>query len=124
MRLAGIGVDLVDLKRIRRFLQDHSPKKLRRILTEKEYQVLKRGHFSTALFARFFCAKEAYFKTLGASWLGMEGMASLETNLKSADRFSIQALEGPLALNRAHAAEGCFFKTGNLLGAQVLRWED
>ena len=61
MSIYGIGVDQVDLKRVKRLLNKSEDKFLKRCFTEQEIKYAKR------LSARF-AAKEAIMKSLGKGW--------------------------------------------------------
>ena len=120
MKIAGVGIDLVNLPRIRKFLKTHARSRLSRLLSPSERQEFRKI-ISSKLFAKIFTAKEAYFKTLGESWMGLEGFASMEVCFLPGDRFKIQLVDGPLRKKGARQAEGCYFGFGNFLGAQVIR---
>ena len=64
----GIGIDLVDVRRMERVLRRWGDRFVKRVFTETEAQIcLQRGH-PTSSFALRFAAKEAFSKALG---LGM-----------------------------------------------------
>lgn len=73
--ICGIGVDTVELERIRRLLDRH--RDLSRIYGEREWALLllKRNLGS---YAAHFCAKEAFAKALGT---GVRGFALNEVEL-------------------------------------------
>ena len=113
-KISGVGIDLVDLKRIREFLRIHAAAKTRRLLSPLEQKYFQSRKRSPLVFAKFFTAKEAFFKTLGKAWLGLEGFAEMEVQFLSADRFKIRHLQGA-------QAEGSFFSFSHYVGAQVIR---
>lgn len=115
-QLSGVGIDLVDLVRIRKFLKTHSALKIKRLLSAAEQKYFKSKRKSPLIFAQYFSAKEAFFKSLGKAWLGLEGFAAMEVQFLSAGRFKIRLLEKDVE------AEGCFFSFGHHVGAQVIRY--
>jgi phosphopantetheine--protein transferase-like protein len=119
--VAGVGLDLVSIPRIRKFLKAHSAARVRRLLSPAEQKKYKK--ISPLIFAKLFTAKEAFFKSLGASWFGLQGFASMEVSLLSQDRFQIRIVEGPLACHASEKAEGSFFEFKDHVGAQVIRPE-
>ncbi|MGX6962694.1 holo-ACP synthase [Vagococcus xieshaowenii] len=66
MAIYGIGVDVVDMPRIRQIVEEN-PKFIQRILTDKEYeQFLSRGlKRQVEYFAGRFACKEAFSKAWG-----------------------------------------------------------
>lgn len=117
--LAGVGLDLVSVPRIRKFLKAHSDARVRRLLSPAEQKRYKK--ISPLVFAKLFTAKEAFFKSLGASWFGLQGFASMEVSFLSQDRFQIRIVDGPLARHAPEKAAGSFFEFKDHVGAQVIR---
>jgi len=72
MSIAGHGIDLVEVARIRRIFEEHGQHFLDRVFTAAEQQYcsakLKKRYFEH-LAARF-AAKEAVLKALGTGWTG------------------------------------------------------
>jgi len=67
MPIIGIGIDLVDVKRI----EDAVKKRkhfLERIYTQEEIKVNPRGEFRFQELAGRFAAKEAFFKAIKSGW--------------------------------------------------------
>lgn len=122
MKIYGVGVDLVNVARVRRFLDRHSSKKISRLLSPAEKKRYQKRKLSAPAFAKLFAAKEAFFKTLGMPWMGLEGFSCMEVKPASGGTFSVKAVSGPFAEKTPRSAQGCFFRAGNLLGAQVIRW--
>lgn len=83
MTLIGIGVDIVSLPRVARFLKDHSDR-LDRIFTVRERKLLAGRRSRVEPVARLLSAKEAIFKALGGSWMGIEGFRMIDVNLEEA----------------------------------------
>jgi len=61
----GIGVDVVEISRIRRALKRRGERFIRRIFTEEEASYCMRKSDPAPSFAVRFAAKEAFFKALG-----------------------------------------------------------
>ncbi len=123
MKVLGVGVDLVSITRIQKFLSQHPPARVARLLSETEKKRYRRKKLSAHTLAKIFASKEAFFKTLDEPWMGLEGFSSMETEFLSGGRFLIKTVSGALAKNGPREAEGTFFKAGKLLGAQVVRWQ-
>ena len=122
IKLAGIGIDLVNLLRIRKFVRQHSSNNLRRLLSVSEQRRFGKKKISPQTFAKIFTAKEAFFKTLNRPWMGLQGFHAMSVVFKKADTFEI-SMNAALNSKRPLRADGCFFCTGNLWGAQVVRWK-
>ena len=120
MKIAGVGIDLVNLPRIHKFLKTHSRARLSRLLAPSEQRKFRKKISSTD-FAKIFTAKEAYFKTLGESWLGLEGFASMEVRVLPGERFAVRLVDGRLKKKGVRQAAGCYFSFGKFLGAQIIR---
>ena len=109
-KLRGVGIDLVSLPRARRFVKDHGARAAR--LAGKKSPTL-----SAVEFARIFAAKEAYFKALGLSWMGLEGFESIKVKSSPRDHFQVQS-----TLFKGPEASGTFFSGREWAGAQVIIW--
>lgn len=116
MKIAGIGIDLINLSRAERFLKTHSASRVKRLFSAEEQK--SRAKLTPLRFAKIFSAKEAFFKTLNESWMGLEGFSALSVSLLSAGRFRVRVTGKSF---KYCEADGSFFKEGNLLGAQVIR---
>ena len=68
MSIHGIGVDQVDLKRIRKLLKKSEAKFLKRCFTEQEIKYARRFSDSSKRLGARFAAKEAVMKSLGKGW--------------------------------------------------------
>ncbi len=65
MRISGIGVDIVNVKRFSILLDTYSDRFLKRIFTENEISELKDRALRHESVAGLFAAKEAVIKALG-----------------------------------------------------------
>jgi holo-[acyl-carrier protein] synthase len=66
--IAGIGIDLVEIERLRKVLQRQGPRLLDRVFTEQEQQYCSAHRDPVPSYAARFAAKEALFKALGTGW--------------------------------------------------------
>ncbi len=119
-RLQGIGIDLVSLDRIRRFIKDHGKQAARRLLSRTEFVQWSQSRNAALGLAKWFAAKEAFFKAVNGTWLGVEGFRSIEIRWQSANRFQgkIRTAKGLI-----HQADGSVFASPEWVGAQVLDWK-
>src|SRR5438874_124528 len=85
MRLRGIGIDLVSVPRMRRFLKEHGKKAVRLLDPAQSSRKVSAAHL-----ARIFAAKEAFFKALGRSWMGMEGFKDIQVQGSPQGAFRVQ----------------------------------
>ena len=66
--IVGVGVDIVDIGRIRRVLERQADRFIRRVFTAGEREYCRAHRDSAPYFAARFAAKEALFKALGTGW--------------------------------------------------------
>jgi len=66
--IVGIGVDIVDIVRMRRALERQGERLVRRIFTVAEQDYCRMHRDPTPYYAARFAAKEALFKALGTGW--------------------------------------------------------
>jgi phosphopantetheine--protein transferase-like protein len=119
--LVGLGIDLVSNVRIRKFLREHCRKAIYHLLTTSEQEEFRRKRFPPIFFSKLFAAKEAFFKSRGMSWMGMDGFSKVEIECLPRGRFrakTISPKESPM-----ETGEGCFFGNGRYTGAQVMIWQ-
>jgi holo-[acyl-carrier protein] synthase len=64
----GIGVDMVDIRRVARGLERYGPRFARRILSESEYRLYHGNPRQASFLAKRFAAKEALVKALGTGF--------------------------------------------------------
>lgn len=78
MNLLGIGIDVVEVSRIRSSMDEFGEKFLQRVFTEKEREYCQKQKVPELHFAARFAAKEAISKAFGTGigkdvgWLDME----------------------------------------------------
>lgn len=76
--IIGIGIDLVEVERVRAMLERHPVRARARLFTASEVDHCRQGRDPAESFAARFAAKEALFKALGtglsegASWRDVE----------------------------------------------------
>ena len=121
LELKGVGIDLVSLSRIRKFLNRHPSKISRRLLTKSERKKISSKRLSPVVLARLLAAKEAFFKAVGRSWMGLEGFGAIEIKGFAHGRFQV---ESKFPDGRFRKAEGAFFGTQKFVGAQVTLWSE
>jgi holo-[acyl-carrier protein] synthase len=63
--IKGIGIDIIDIKRIKRLIDEYGERFFQRILTEKEIEYCKTFSKPELHFAGRFASKEAYSKSIG-----------------------------------------------------------
>lgn len=66
--IIGIGIDLVEVSRIRELVERRGDPALRKLFTEGELARCRAGGRPAESFAARFAAKEAFFKALGTGW--------------------------------------------------------
>ena len=63
--IKGVGIDIIDVKRIKKIIDKYSDKFFNRILTENEIKYCKSFSKPDLHFAGRFASKEAYSKSIG-----------------------------------------------------------
>ena len=114
----GVGIDLINLSRIKRFIKENSASDLRRLLTPRESLSYGSRKLSVMQLAKMLAAKEAFFKACGCSWMGLEGFSSIEVKCLPQSRFRVKSTNSKFYAGAEGA--GCFFRSENLIGAQVI----
>jgi holo-[acyl-carrier protein] synthase len=79
--IVGIGVDIIEVDRIRRIVSRQGQRFLRRVFTEKEIQYSRRYAHPDQRFATRFAAKEAVLKALGMGW--QKGTSFLDVEIRT-----------------------------------------
>lgn len=64
--ISGIGIDIIEIERIKKAL--NKPSFINRCFTEKEIQYFKKRKYNVQTIAGYFCAKEAISKSLGTGF--------------------------------------------------------
>jgi len=63
--IKGVGVDIIEVKRIKKIMEEHGDRFFQRILTDTEITYCKTYSKPELHFAGRFAAKEAYSKSIG-----------------------------------------------------------
>ena len=63
--IKGVGIDIIDIKRIKKIIERYGDRFYTRILTEKEIEYCKSFSKPDLHFAGRFASKEAYSKSIG-----------------------------------------------------------
>ncbi len=94
--IAGIGVDIVDIGRIRRILENQGDRFVQKVFTPLEQEYCSKHRDPAPHYAARFAAKEAVFKAIGTGWA--EGISWLDAEVRRQDRGApILALAGETA---------------------------
>ncbi len=113
--LIGIGIDLLSLARARGLLKRHGPSFFIRILSSVEKR--RKPVCSAFQLARYFTAKEAFFKSSGLPWTDLKGFAGMWIEKIHGERFEMSCENFQLK------GYGKFFKLGGILAAKVETWK-
>lgn len=82
--ILGIGIDIIEVKRVGEAVERYGERFLRRIFTEAERAYCSGKKNAAIHYAGRFAAKEAAFKAMGRGWGGNIGWKEVEvTNLDS-----------------------------------------
>jgi len=79
--IIGIGVDIVDLHRIRDMVNRHGKRFLGKTFTDEEIAYCHSRRKPAQHFAARFAAKEAAFKALGSGWREGMGWKEIEVQI-------------------------------------------
>jgi holo-[acyl-carrier protein] synthase len=66
--IVGIGVDVVEIPRLRKTFERHGDRFVRRVFTQAEQEYCRAHADAIPHYAARFAAKEALFKALGTGW--------------------------------------------------------
>jgi phosphopantetheinyl transferase (holo-ACP synthase) len=113
--LVGIGIDLLALDRARDLLKRHGNSFLNRILSPVE--IKRKPAYSALQLAKYFTAKEAFFKSSDLNWTDLRGFSGMWISRMRGNQFEMECSDPSL-----HGS-GTFFKRGNLWGAKVIAWK-
>jgi len=115
--IIGTGIDIAEIARFERFVQENNLPLLNRLFTPREYAYCSARRLSAQHFALRFAAKESFLKALGTglrdgiNWLDIEvvhddlGKPLLELSGKAAEFFASKG-GGKCHLSLSHDA-GC-----------------
>ena len=78
--IVGIGVDIVDIPRMRRALERQGERFVRRVFTAAEREYCRSHRDPAPYFAARFAAKEALFKAIGTGWA--QGVTWLDAEVR------------------------------------------
>ncbi len=78
--IVGIGVDIVNIARMRRALERQGDRLMHRLFTAAEQDYCRRHRDPAPYFAARFAAKEALFKALGTGWA--QGVTWLDAEVR------------------------------------------
>lgn len=82
--ISGIGIDVIEVKRVKEALERFGDRMLNRLFTKPEIEYCSAKKNSALHFAGRFAAKEAAFKAMGKGWGGEISWKEVEiTNLPS-----------------------------------------
>lgn len=81
--IIGVGVDIVDIGRLRRAMERQGERFIRRVYTEGEQEYCRAHRDPVPYFAARFAAKEALFKALGTGW--SQGITWRDADVQRAD---------------------------------------
>lgn len=85
MALAGVGVDIVEIDRLRRAMEDN-PNFIRRMFTDEERAYCENSGRTAAHYAARFAAREAVLKALGTGFSQGVGMQDVSVAHSSTGR--------------------------------------
>jgi holo-[acyl-carrier protein] synthase len=75
--ISGIGIDLVNITRIERLLQNWGDRFKKRVFSQEEITYSQRYKRSSERFAANFAVKEAFFKAMGKGFKGNVRMVDI-----------------------------------------------
>lgn len=115
-RAVGIGIDLLALDRARDLMKRHGKTFFTRILSPYE---IKQDPACTALqLAKYFTAKEAFFKSSGLPWTDLKGFTGMWITRMRGKYFEMGCIDSQIT------GRGEFFQKGGNWGAKVQVWKD
>lgn len=99
--ILGIGVDIVEVERIRRAVERHGGAFVRRVFTPDEAAYCRRSPHPEQRFSTRFAAKEAALKALGTGW--SQGLQFVEVEVLNNDLGAPSIVLHGKALERAES---------------------
>ena len=103
MEVLGLGVDVVEIPRIRAAIARHGDRFLRKVFTPAETAYCRLKRDSGPSFAARWAAKEAVAKAYGHGWEGLWWLNLVEVTREASGKPGIRLLAG---LERAQAGRG------------------
>lgn len=94
--IAGLGVDIIEIERIRKTIASSGDSFLRKLFTDGEIAYCSARHNAAQHFAARFAAKEAVSKALATGWAGEFGWRDVEIANEESGR-PVVTLHGHLA---------------------------
>jgi len=91
--IVGIGIDLVEVARLKRLLEEHGGRASARLFSPAELALAASSASAVETLAARFAAKEAAMKALGTGWSGGVGFRDVEVGRDAAGAPSL-ALAG------------------------------
>ena len=82
--IVGIGIDFVEIGRMKRTLERQGERFLQRVFTEAEQEYCRAHRDPAPYFAVRFAAKEALFKAIGTGWA--QGVKWLDAEVQRDER--------------------------------------
>jgi len=107
-RIVGVGVDIVEVDRVRRLIVRHGERFLRRVFTDQEVQYCQRAVHSAQRFATRFAAKEAVLKALGVGWQKGVSFREVEVRINKLGAPSVELGGRALEISRSLSVERLF----------------
>ena len=106
--IVGIGVDIVEIRRLREVLERQQDRFIRRVFTESEQEYCRAHRDPVPHYAARFAAKESLFKALGTGWAKGVSWKDAEV-VRAAMRAPILVLHGRAEkLSQALGVQGIY----------------
>lgn len=121
--IIGVGMDLVEVERVRSLLARHAGRAARRLFTDMEVEYCRRSRNDAESYAARFAAKEAVFKALGTGWGGGTAWRDVEVVVDSAGAPRLRLHGTTLRLARERGVQNAHVTlthTRDLAGAYVI----
>jgi len=96
--VVGLGVDLIEIGRVREVLERHPERFPARCFTEAETAYCRRGAHAEERFAARFAAKEAVMKALGTGWSDGVNFRDIEVTRQASGAPGIRLAGAALAV--------------------------
>jgi phosphopantetheine--protein transferase-like protein len=118
--IAGLGVDILSLKRAHQFLKEHQrSREFFNLFSRDEIQDIHEiPEWTPLLWAKYFTAKEAFLKALS---LNVFQWDDITIKMKGDARFEAYSATLP---NRFSQSIGCYFIEEEYVGAQMIIYNE